>query len=139
MNDKITVEVEVNATLSNVWDAWTASEHITNWYFASDEWHAPRATNDLEEGGKFLIRMEAKDGSFGFDLEGVYTSVEKYERISYKLADDREVDIIFNKINDNITKVIETFDPEDQNTLEMQRGGWQSILDNFKKYVEKIK
>ncbi len=132
----ITVETTISAPVKKVWDFWTSPEHITKWNSASEDWHTPRAENDLRPGGKFLARMEAKDGSVGFDFEGVYDEVEENALISYTMEDGRKVKIVFTKTGDNETKVVETFDPENTNSLEMQRTGWQAILDNFRKYVE---
>lgn len=132
---KITVENTVKAPVEKVWKLWTTPEYITKWNNASDDWHTPRAENDLRAGGKFLSRMEARDGSFGFDFGGVYDEVKTNELIDYIMGDGRKVKITFiNKGNE--TKVIETFEAENQNPIEMQRGGWQAILDNFKKYAE---
>ncbi|HLP33194.1 MAG TPA: SRPBCC family protein [Bacteroidia bacterium] len=131
----ITVEVKVNAPLEKVWDYWTNPQHIVNWNYASEDWHAPHATNDLRVGGKFNSRMEAKDGSMGFDFEGEYTKVEQHIEIEYVLADARRVNIRFDS-DGRETTVTETFDPENENTLELQRAGWQAILDNFKRYTE---
>ena len=135
MQEKITVKITVNASIVSVWSCWTEPSHITQWVFASDDWHAPYAENDLKIGGKFLTRMEAKDGSAGFDFNGVYTEVILNEKISYMLEGGRRVVITF--IEDGGAVIAtETFDPENENSREMQRFGWQSILDNFKKYVE---
>lgn len=131
----ITVETTVNAPIEKVWQFWSAPEHITQWCTATPEWHTPRAENDLRTGGTFSTRMEAKDGSFGFDFGGVYDNVKNHELISYTMGDGRKVEIIFTK-NGNTVNVVETFDPESQNPAEMQRAGWQAILDNFKKYTE---
>ncbi|CAN5137789.1 SRPBCC family protein [soil metagenome] len=133
---KITVESTVNAPIEKVWNTWTSPEHITQWCFASPDWHAPRAENDIRTGGKFLTRMEAKDGSFGFDFEGVYDEVINHKRIAYGLGDGRQVEITFTG-NGNQTKVVETFDAEGENPVEMQQAGWQAILDNFKNYAER--
>jgi uncharacterized protein YndB with AHSA1/START domain len=131
----ITVETEVASSLEKIWRYWTEPAHIIHWNFASDDWCAPRATNDLTKGGKFSFRMEAKDGSFGFDLEGVYDRVEIQKRIDYTLSDGRKVMVEF--VNDGSTcKVVEEFEAETENSEELQRAGWQAILDNFKKYVE---
>ncbi len=131
----ITIETTVNAPIEKVWQYWNAPEHITKWTFAADTWHCPWAENDLKVGGVFTTRMEAKDASMGFDFSGIYDEVKENELISYSLADGRRVKIIF--INqENSTKVIETFDPENENPVEMQKGGWQAILDNFKKHTE---
>jgi uncharacterized protein YndB with AHSA1/START domain len=134
-NKKITVSCTIDAPLEKVWESWTEPEHIVNWTFASDDWQSPKSENDLQVGGKFLTRMEAKDGSFGFDFSGTYTKVEKYKEIIYRLVDDREVQILFLS-GDKGTNVTEHFDPEETNSHELQQEGWQSILDNFKKYVE---
>jgi uncharacterized protein YndB with AHSA1/START domain len=131
----ITVENTVEAPAEKVWKFWTSPEHITKWNCASDDWHSPFAENDLRVGGKFLARMEAKDGSFGFDFGGVYDEVKTNELIEYTLGDGRKVVVTFAN-NGQGTKVVETFEAEGTNPIEMQKGGWQSILDNFKKYVE---
>ena len=131
----ITVETTINTPVEKVWKLWTTPEDITKWCNASDDWHTPSAENDLRVGGKFFSRMEARDGSAGFDFGGVYDEVKPHERIAYTLGDGRKVDITFTGEN-NATKVVETFDPEDTNPIEMQRGGWQAIMDNFKKYAE---
>jgi len=131
----ITVEATVLAPVEKVWKLWTGPEHITKWNNASDDWHTPSATNDLRVGGKFSSRMEAKDGSFGFDFGGTYTTVKVNELIAYTLGDERKVEIKFSP-NGNGTKVTETFEAEGTNPVEMQRDGWQAILNNFKKYVE---
>jgi uncharacterized protein YndB with AHSA1/START domain len=133
----ITVETVINAPIQKVWNSFTAPDHITKWYFASDDWHAPKAENDIRTGGKFLTRMEAKDGSFGFDFEGIYDVVRENEYIEYHLADERIVKTFF-IADDNKTKVVQQFDAEKENPIEMQRGGWQAILDNFKKHTESI-
>jgi uncharacterized protein YndB with AHSA1/START domain len=132
---KITVETIVNAPVEKVWKYWSLPEHITKWCAASDDWHAPKAENDLTVGGKFTTRMEAKDGSFGFEFGGVYDVVKTNELIEYTLGDGRKVEIHFTA-NGNQTKVVETFDAESTNPVEMQQGGWQAILENFKKYTE---
>jgi len=131
----ITVESKVNAPVQKVWKLWTEPSHIKNWNNASDDWHTPAAENDLKVGGKFSIRMEAKDGSFGFDFGGVYNEVKPNQTIAYTIGDGRKVKIIFDG-KGNETKVTETFEAENENSLDLQRNGWQAILDNFKKYVE---
>ena len=131
----ITVENTVKAPVEKVWQFWTLPEHITKWNNASDDWHTPFAENDLKTGGKFLSRMEAKDGSFGFDFGGVYDDVKINQVIAYTIGDGRKVKINFSPNGDE-TKIVETFEAENTNSIEMQRGGWQSILDNFKKYAE---
>jgi uncharacterized protein YndB with AHSA1/START domain len=131
----ITVENTVKAPVEKVWQFWTSPEHITKWNYASDDWHSPFAQNDLRIGGKFLSRMEAKDGSFGFDFGGVYDEVNINKMIAYTIGDGRKVKINFSA-NGSETRIVETFEAENTNSIEMQRGGWQSILDNFKKYAE---
>lgn len=134
-SDMITVETTVNAPVEKVWDCWIAPEHITQWNNASDDWHSPHATNDLREGGKFMIRMEAKDESAGFDFGGIYTKIVEHKEIAYTMDDGRVVTVVFEE-QDGKTHVTENFEPESENTKEMQKEGWQSILDNFRKYVE---
>ncbi len=131
----ITVENIVNASVEKSWKFWTGVEHITKWNNASEDWHTPRATNDLRTGGKFTSRMEAKDGSFGFDFGGTYSEVKPNQLIAYTMDDGRKATITFSG-NNNTTKVVETFEAESVNSIEQQRAGWQSILDNFKKYAE---
>jgi uncharacterized protein YndB with AHSA1/START domain len=131
----ITVEVVVKATMDVVWKLWTTPEDIIQWNNASDDWHTPSATNDLQSGGKFLFRMEAKDSSFGFDFSGVYDNVKARESLAYTLGDGRKVGITFTG-KGNETRITETFEAESQNPVEIQRNGWQAILTNFKKYAE---
>ncbi len=131
----ITVESNVNAPVEKVWEMWSEPKHIVNWNSAIDTWHTPHAENDLRVGGKFLARMEAKDGSMGFDFGGTYDEVVHHKRIAYTMSDGRKVEIDFQP-NGSQTKVIETFDAETENSIELQRDGWQAILDNFKKYTE---
>lgn len=133
--EKIKVETIVNADADKVWEYWTNPEHVMRWNHAGDDWHSPKGTNDLKVGGRFNFRMEAKDGSSGFDFEGEYTEVETNKKISYKMDDGREVDVIFEDLGGK-TKVVETFDPEKENPVDFQKEGWQSILDNFKKYTD---
>ncbi len=133
----ITVETLVDAPVAKVWETFTQPQHIINWNFASEDWCSPKAENDLQVGGKFSLRMEAKDGSFGFDFEGTYTEVKEYELVVYKLADDRTVRIEFTS-EDEKTHVKEVFGAEDTNPVELQQKGWQSILNNFKKYTESL-
>ena len=132
---KITVETTVNAPIEKVWGYFTQPEHITKWNNASDDWHTPNASNDLRVGGNFVYRMEAKDGSFGFDFGGVYESVDQNEYIEYTIGDGRNVKVKFTA-QGNKTDVVETFEAEEINSIELQKGGWQAILDNFKKYTE---
>jgi uncharacterized protein YndB with AHSA1/START domain len=132
---KITIQAEILADIQKVWDYYTKPEHIIHWNFAIDTWHCPHASNDLQMGGKYVARMEAKDGSFGFDYEAVYNEIIPYKKITYTLGDNRVVKIVFNESNGQ-TQVIITFDPENINPPELQQQGWQSILNNFKKYAE---
>jgi uncharacterized protein YndB with AHSA1/START domain len=131
----IDIKSTINAPVSKVWDYWTSPEHIVRWNSPSEDWHTPRAENDLRDGGKFLSRMEAKDGSFGFDFAGTYDKVVQHEIIDYTLGDGRRVHIRFAGTG-NETNVDVDFEAEDINPIDMQRGGWQSILDNFRKYTE---
>ena len=131
----VTVESTINAPVEKVWQYWSAPEHITQWCQASDDWHAPHAENDLRTGGKFKTTMAAKDGSFSFDFEGVYDRVDEHNFIEYTVADGRKVIVQFIPEGGQ-TRVVEEFEAEDTNPVEMQKGGWQAILDNFKKYTE---
>jgi uncharacterized protein YndB with AHSA1/START domain len=133
--EPITVQANVNAPVKKVWTLWSQPEHITKWAAASDDWHTTKAENDLRTGGKFTSRMEAKDGSMGFDFGGVYDEVRENEYIEDTLGDGRKVTIDFTDEGDR-TGIVQTFDPESENPREMQQGGWQAILDNFKKYAE---
>lgn len=132
----IKIDIIILAPVRKVWDDYNGPEHIVKWNFAHDTWHCPSAENDLRPGGKLRTRMEAKDGSFGFDFEGTYDEVIPNEKIKYHLEDGRNVEILFDKIDGNTTKVEISFDPEKQNAAEMQRDGWYAILNNFHKYVE---
>jgi uncharacterized protein YndB with AHSA1/START domain len=131
----ITIETTINSPVEKVWEYWTKPEHLTKWNSASDDWHTPSAENDLRTGGSFSARMEAKDGSMGFDFGGVYDEVRANEYIEYTLGDGRNVKVIFDA-KGNTTKVTESFEAESMNSIDMQRSGWQAILDNFKKYTE---
>jgi uncharacterized protein YndB with AHSA1/START domain len=132
---KITVEAIVGADNKKVWDYWTAPKHITKWNFADESWHCPKAENDLRVGGKYSARMEAKDGSFGFDFETTYDEIIDQKKITYTMADGRVATTNFENLNGK-TKVTTTFDAETENSIELQKGGWQAILNNFKKYTE---
>ncbi len=132
---KITVESVINTDLSKVWDYWTQPEHITKWNFASDDWQCPKAENDLRVGGKYFARMEAKDGSFGFDFEATYDEVIDQKKITYTMGDGRQATTTFEN-HDGATKVVTVFDAESLNPIEMQKQGWQEIMNNFKKYAE---
>ncbi len=134
--DPITIDITILAPVEKVWDYFNSPEHITQWNFADESWHCTVAENNLTAGGKIKSRMEAKDGSFGFDFEGIYDEIILNERLKYHLEDGRKVQVIFKKIDSSTTKVIEIFDPEKQNSAEMQRDGWYAILNNFHKYVE---
>jgi uncharacterized protein YndB with AHSA1/START domain len=131
----ITVETIVNASPPRVWKAWTTPEDIMKWNNASPDWHTPKASHDLKPGGTFVFRMEAKDGSFGFDFSGVYDIVAPDKYLEYTLGDGRKVRIRFENNGDK-THVTEIFDAESVHSIEQQKTGWQAILDNFKKYVE---
>jgi uncharacterized protein YndB with AHSA1/START domain len=131
----VIIETTVDAPVEKVWEFWTEPEHIKQWNSASDDWHTPRAENDLRVGGKFLSRMEARDGSFGFDFEGIYDEVEPLSVIAYSLGDGRQVRTVFESEGSR-TKITTNFDAETQNPIEMQKDGWQAILDNFKKHTE---
>ena len=131
----ITVSTSVSALLSKVWETWTNPKHIMNWNFASDEWKCPRVINDLKPKGKFSWRMEAKDGSMGFDYAGSYLKVDNLQSIEKQLEDGRKIHISFSE-KEGFTEVIETFEP-DENNPELQRQGWQAILNNFKSYTER--
>ena len=132
---KITISTLINAELHKVWDYWTGPAHIVNWNFASDDWHCPFAENDLRENGKFRSTMASCDGKMSFDFEGIYSLVKHHEVIQYGMADGREVQVWFSPDGD-ATRVTETFDAENVHSVELQRAGWQSIMNNFKQYVE---
>lgn len=134
--EKIRIDITILEPVQKVWDLFNEAKHITKWNFAHESWHCPKAENDLQVGGKLKTRMEAKDGSFGFDLVGIYDEIIPLEKIKYHLEDGRNVEVLFNKIDENTTEVVEIFDPETQNSHEMQRDGWYAILNNFHKYVE---
>lgn len=131
----ITIESLINAPIEKVWEYWTKPEHITKWNFASDDWCSPHATNDLRKGGNFTARMEAKDGSMGFDFGGVYDDVKTNELIAYTMGDGRKAEVHF-AAEDDKTKVVESFEPENMHPADFQKAGWQAILDNFRKYTE---
>jgi uncharacterized protein YndB with AHSA1/START domain len=131
----ITVSATVHAPIEKVWQCWTDPKHIPKWNFASDDWESPHATNDLRVGGTFTSRMQAKDGSAGFDFGGTYTHIKQHELIEYKMEDGRKVKVEFRPAEGG-TKVTEIFDAEKVYPEEMQKQGWQAILDNFKRHVE---
>jgi len=132
----VTVKAIVKAPIEKVWAYWSEPKHITKWCQASDDWHAPQAENDLRKGGTFKTTMAAKDGSFSFDFGGVYDNVQQHKLIEYTMSDNRKVVVTFTP-NGNETKISETFDAENTHSVEMQRDGWQAILNNFKSYTEK--
>ncbi len=132
---KVKVTATINAPVGKVWNFWTNPTHIVNWNNASEDWHTPYAENDLRKGGKFLSRMAAKDGSMSFDFSGTYSNVTENELLEYDLVDGRTVSVTFEADNDSTT-VTEVFDAEDVHSVDMQRAGWQVILDNFKRYTE---
>jgi uncharacterized protein YndB with AHSA1/START domain len=135
--EAITVQTTIKAPIAKVWECWNKPEHIVGWAFASDDWETPAAENDLREGGKFKIVMAAKDKSTSFDFTGAYTAVKEHQLIEYDMDgdDDRHAKIEFAETPEGV-QVTETFDSETENPIEMQRAGWQTILENFKRYVE---
>jgi uncharacterized protein YndB with AHSA1/START domain len=137
MAEKLMVRMLVNKDIETVWNAWTSPEHITKWNFASEDWNCPSAKNEFQNGGKFSYRMEAKDGSMGFDFDGVYDEITAMSKISFTLNDGRRVIVNFVECEESI-EVTESFEPDDSVSLEMQQSGWKSILKNFKKHVEML-
>lgn len=134
---KIVISANINADINTVWNAWNSAEHMVNWNFASDDWHCPKATIDLKVGGIMNSRMEAKDGSFGFDFKVFFDEIKENQLVAYTMEDGRQAITTFKEI-DGVVEVQTLFDPENENPIELQQGGWQSILDNFKKYAEKL-
>jgi uncharacterized protein YndB with AHSA1/START domain len=134
-SNAITITTTVNAPIEKVWEYWNKPEHISRWAFASDDWMAEGKANDLKVGGTFLSVMSSKDKTQSFDFGGTYTAVEENKLIEYDMPDGRHVKNVFESTPQGVV-ITETFDPENENSLEMQRGGWQAILDNFKKYAE---
>lgn len=135
VNTSITVNVTVHCPIEMVWKKWTEPKHIMQWSFASDDWHAPKAQNDLKTDGKFSTTMAARDGSISFNFEGIYNEVVPHEVIDYTLLDGRRVVVLFESAGGDTT-ITENFEPEDINAPELQKHGWQAILNNFKKYCE---
>lgn len=135
--EQITIKAIIQSDLKTVWEAYTQPKHIVHWNFASPDWHCPHAENTLEIGGTYSARMEAKDGSFGFDFKAIYTDITPLSSLTYRLEDGRIVTTTFSKEQSGI-KVTTTFDPENQNPVDMQRDGWQAILNQFKYYVEQL-
>lgn len=132
---KISIAAIINSDIKKVWEFWNEPNHIIQWNSASPDWHTPKASNDLRADGKFLYRMEARDGSMGFDFSGTYTVVELHTKIAYTLDDGRKVEVTF-KGQDNATHILTVFEAENMNPIDMQRDGWQAILNNFKVYAE---
>jgi uncharacterized protein YndB with AHSA1/START domain len=133
----IKIEATVNAPVEKVWMSWNGPEHITKWNAAHESWHCPKSEVDLRVGGKFSSRMEARDGSMGFDFWGTYDVVDLHKQINYTMDDGRTVKNNFMDGNGK-THVTVEFEAENENPVEMQRGGWQAILDTFKHYTEKL-
>jgi uncharacterized protein YndB with AHSA1/START domain len=146
MTNPITIQNIISAPVSTTWECYTSPEHIKNWNFASPDWCCPSASNDLKVGGTFSFQMEAKDGLMGFDFGGYYTALENQKLINYTMGKAevesaelaRKVEITFEKVSEDLTKITINFEPETENPVEMQQAGWQSILDNFKKYTQQI-
>lgn len=132
---KVQIGAMINQNVEKVWDYYTQPEHVVHWNHASEDWHCPSAENDLREGGRFCYTMASRDGKVSFDFEGKYEIIVPFSRISYSLEDGRAVDVLLETQSDG-TKVTIEFDAEGENSIELQRQGWQAILDNFKKYVE---
>lgn len=135
---RITISSTINASPAKVWEYYSNPEHITKWNHASDDWHCPKASNDLRTGGKFSSTMAARDGSMSFDFEGVYDEVTDGKKIAYTMLDGRKAEVSFEDLGDS-TRVVTSFDAETMHSADMQQAGWQAILDNFRKYVESAK
>ncbi len=135
--DKVEIRAVVKGSIAKVWDAYTSPVHIVNWNFAIPEWHCPEAKNDLRVGGEYFARMEARDGSLGFDFKAIYNEVISERTFTYVLADDRVISVEFMPQGDSV-EVFISFDPEGQNPVDVQKAGWQAILDNFKRYVDEL-
>lgn len=135
MASTITVEVVIAAPIEKVWKYWTQPEHIAKWNTASDDWHCTNADNDLQVGGRFNFRMEAKDGSMGFNFSGTYTEVLTNRSLAYTIDDGRRTTILLIETPDGV-RIVESFDAGPDNPIEIQRSGWQAILNNFKRYAE---
>ncbi len=133
----ITIETLVHAPINLVWDTWNSPNHVVHWNHASDDWHSPKADNNFVVGGKFVYRMEAKDNSFGFDFSGTYEEIVDKKRVVTRLDDNRLVKTEFYVENDSV-RIVETFEAEDQNSIELQREGWSAILNNYKLYTESL-
>jgi uncharacterized protein YndB with AHSA1/START domain len=133
----ITIQTTVSAPIEKVWECWTQPEHITQWAFASDDWEAPSAENDIRTGGRFKTVMASKDKSTSFDFTGIYSAVKEHALIKYDMEDGRHVKNTFEQTPEGV-RIVTVFDPENENSEELQRSGWQAILDNFKKHVENV-
>ena len=136
--NQVIVQTEVNQPIEQVWDLFTSPKHIVNWNFAHESWECPSASNDLQVGGQLQSRMQAKDGSFGFDLIGIYDEIKEQQSLKYHLEDGRNVEVIFENLSGDKTRITENFDPENQNPVDLQKDGWQAILNNFKTYSESL-
>jgi uncharacterized protein YndB with AHSA1/START domain len=135
--NKIKIDAHIKASQEKVWEYYTNAKHIVHWNFATEDWSCPNANVELVGGGKYHARMEAKDGSFGFDFEAIIRDVQPFEKLSYTMFGDRKVEILLNK-TEHGTYISLEFEAETENPIEMQQAGWQAILNNFKKYVETI-
>ncbi len=135
---KINIQAEVNASKQKAWEVYTSPEHIIKWNFASDDWCCPKATNDLTVGGKYFARMEAKDGSWGFDFEAIYNEITLENTFIYTMPDNRKIEVLFEEIDSQNTLVSIAFDAENENPIDMQEMGWQSILNQYKTYLESL-
>ncbi len=133
----IQVEIQIHASIETVWDCFTNPKHIVHWNFASPDWHCPKAINDLRDGGEFHYTMAAKDGSFEFDFWGTFQQIEDFKKLEIVLGDDRKMSVIFEPKGDE-TILTELFEPESENSHELQKAGWQAILSNFKNYVQSL-
>lgn len=136
--ENIKIEITILASMDLVWECFTDRDHIEEWYFASEDWHCPNAENNFEVGGKFNYRMEAKDESFGFNFSGVFDEIIPNKLIKYHLDDGRKVAVNFESEEENTVKLIQVFQPDQENPVDLQRNGWFAILNNFKKYVESL-
>ncbi|NIG55698.1 SRPBCC family protein [Chitinophaga sp. Cy-1792] len=135
MSNKIIIATSVPVNTQKAWDYYNEPVHITQWNFADPSWHCPSASNNMVPGGKYSARMEARDGSFGFDFEATYNEVIPGKSFTYTMPDGREVNVLFEANGDGQTNINVSFDPETENPLEMQKAGWQAILDNYQQYV----
>ena len=133
----IEVQTQIQASVETVWDCFTNPKHIVHWNFASPDWHCPKATNDLRKGGEFHYTMAAKDGSFEFDFWGTFQQIEDFKKLEIVLGDDRKMSVIFEPKGDE-TILTELFEPESENSHELQKAGWQAILSNFKTYAQSL-